>query len=58
MAKILQFIRKLRLPDCSICDRAVKLESEMIDQNRKIVHRDCYARIVRLKEITPPRSAS
>jgi hypothetical protein len=54
MAKILQFIRKLRLPKCSICNQPVELETAKTDEDGNLVHEDCYVRRVRLKEITPP----
>jgi hypothetical protein len=53
MAKILQFIRKLRLTKCSICNKPVTLETALIDQDGKAVHEDCYVRRLRLKQITP-----
>ena len=58
MPKFLQFIRKLRLPKCSICNKPVELETAKTDENGKAVHEDCYAARVRLKGITPPPKAS
>jgi hypothetical protein len=54
----LRFIRKLRLPKCSICDEPVELETAKTDEDGKPVHEDCYIRRTRLKEITPPPKAS
>src|ERR1700719_2232947 len=54
MAKILQFIRKLRLPKCSICNQPVELETAKTDEDGNLVHEDCYVRRARLKEIIPP----
>ena len=53
MAKILQFIRKLRLPKCSICNKPVTLETALIDRDGKPVHEDCYAAMLRLRQVTP-----
>jgi hypothetical protein len=54
----LRFIRKLRLPNCSICNEPVEVETAKTDENGKAVHEDCYVRVLRLKEITPPPKAS
>jgi hypothetical protein len=58
MAKILQFIHKLRLPKCSICNQPVELETAKMGEDGNLVHEDCYVRRARLKEITPPPKAS
>jgi hypothetical protein len=59
MPTFLRFIRKLRLPRCSICNEPVKLETAKTDEDGKAVHEDCYVgRIMRLKEIIPPPKAS
>ena len=58
MPKFLQFIRKLRLQKCSICDKPVELATAKTDEYGKLVHEDCYVRRVRLKESTPPPKAS
>jgi hypothetical protein len=56
--KFLRFIRKLRLPRCSICNERVELEMAKTDEDGKAVHEDCYVRRMRLREITPPPKAS
>ena len=59
MPTFLRFIRKLRLPRCSICNEPVELETAKTDEDGKAVHEDCYVgRMMRLKEITPPSKAS
>ena len=58
MRKFLEFIHKLRLPRCAICNKPVELETAKTDENGKAVHGDCYAARLRLKEITPPAKAS
>ncbi len=58
MPKFLRFIHILRLPHCAICNEPVELETSKTDENGKAVHEDCYARKIRLKEITPPPKAS
>ena len=57
MPKFLQFVRRLRLPKCNICNRAVELETAKTDESGKAVHEDCYVRILRLKAITPPKAS-
>jgi hypothetical protein len=56
--KFLQFIRKLRLPKCIICNEPVEIETAKTDEDGKLVHEDCYVRRMRLKEITAPPKAS
>jgi hypothetical protein len=56
--KFLRFIHNLRLPNCAICNDSVELETAKTDEDGKVVHEDCYARRMRLKEITPPPKAS
>ena len=56
MAKILQFIRKVRSPKCAICNKPVDLETALFDLDGKAVHGDCYVRMVRLRQITPKTS--
>ena len=59
MPKFLRFIRKPRLPNCSICNEQVELETANTDEDGKAVHEDCYVQeMMRLKEITPPTKAS
>ena len=58
MAKFLRFIRNLRLPHCSICNKPMEIETAKTDEDGKAVHEECYAARVRLKEITPPAKAS
>lgn len=58
VGKFLQFIRKLRLPKCRICNKPVEFEIAKTDENGKAVHEECYAARVRLKAITPPPKAS
>ena len=59
MPTFLRFIRKLRLPRCSICNEPVEVEAAKTDEDGQAVHEDCYVRrMVRLKEITPPSKAS
>ena len=53
MAKILQFIRKVRSPKCAICNKHVDLETALFDLDGKAVHGDCYIRMVRLRQIMP-----
>jgi hypothetical protein len=55
---LLRFIRNLRLPGCAICNEPVELESAKKNEDGKTVHEYCYARRIRLKEITPPTRAS
>jgi hypothetical protein len=55
---LLRFIRNLRLPKCAICNEPVELDTAKTDQYGKPVHEYCYARWIRLKEITPPTKAS
>jgi hypothetical protein len=57
MPKFLQFIHRVRLPKCNICNRAVELETAKTDESGKAVHEDCYVRILRLKAITPPKAS-
>jgi hypothetical protein len=56
--KFLRFFRRLRLPKCSICNKPIELETAKTDENGKAVHEECYVRVMRLKEITPPPKAS
>jgi hypothetical protein len=49
----LKFIRQWRLPNCSICNEPVELETAATDENGKAVHEDCYVIKMRLKEIRP-----
>jgi hypothetical protein len=56
--KFLRFIRTLRLPNCGICNEPVELETAKTDEDGNAVHEDCYVRMMRLKEITPPPKAS
>jgi hypothetical protein len=58
MPKLLQFFRRLRLPKCNICNRAVELEIAKTDENGKAVHEECYARIMWLKAVKPPPKGS
>ena len=59
MPQFLRFIRSLRLPNCSICNERVELETAKTDEDGKAVHEDCYVqRMIRLREITPPTKAS
>ena len=58
MRKFLQFIGKLRLPKCTICNKPVDLEVAKTDEYGKPVHEECYAARMRLKQITPPPKAS
>jgi hypothetical protein len=57
MPKFLQFVRRLRLPKCRICNKPVELETAKTDESGKAVHEDCYVRILRLKAITPPKAS-
>jgi hypothetical protein len=52
MAKILQFIPKVRSPKCAICNRPVDLETALFDIHGKAFHGDCYSRMIRLRQIT------
>jgi hypothetical protein len=49
----LKFIRQWRLPNCSICNQRVELETAATDGKGKAVHEDCYVIQMRLKEIRP-----
>jgi hypothetical protein len=51
--KFLQLFRKLRLPKCSICGTTDDLKTAKTDENGKAVHEDCYAAILRLRQVTP-----
>jgi hypothetical protein len=53
VGKVLQFIRKLRLPNCSICGKPVDIKTAKTDENGKAVHEGCYAAMLRLKQIRP-----
>jgi hypothetical protein len=56
MAKVLQFIRKLRSPKCAICNKPVDLDIAVTDQDGNIVHEMCHVLKMRLKEARePPR---
>jgi hypothetical protein len=49
MAKILQFPKP---PICSICNKFVDLTIALTDHGGKAFHGDCYARMIRLRQIT------
>jgi hypothetical protein len=56
MAKVLQFIRKLRSPKCAICNKPVDLDIAVTDEDGNIVHEICHVLKMRLKEARePPR---
>ena len=55
---ILGFIRKLRLPQCAICNEPVELKTAKTDEDGKTVHEDCHIQKMRLKKITQARKAS
>ena len=55
---ILGFIRKLRLPQCAICNEPVELNTAKTDEDGKTVHEDCHIQKMRLKKITQARKAS
>ena len=57
MPTFLRFIRKPPLPNCSICNEPVEVETAKTDENGKAVHEDCYVRVLRLKKITPPKAS-
>jgi hypothetical protein len=54
MPTFLRFIRKLRLPQCSIRNEPVELETAKTDEDGQAVHEECCISRMRLKEITPP----
>jgi hypothetical protein len=49
----LRFIRKPRLPNCSICNEPVEVEIAKTDENGKAVHEDSYVRLLRIKKSHP-----
>jgi hypothetical protein len=49
MAKVLQFPKP---PICSICNKFVDLTIALTDHGGKAFHGDCYARMIRLRQIT------
>jgi len=59
MSKVLQFIRKPRLPTCSICQKPVDLQIALIDRNGKAVHEECYVLKVRQEDAKkkPPKTS-
>jgi hypothetical protein len=48
MATFLEFIRDLRLPTCSICNRTVETETATTDDDGKAVHEECWSLNMRL----------
>jgi hypothetical protein len=54
MAKILQFIRKLLLPKCSICNKPVEVETAATDEDGNTVHEECYVLKVLQKDAQKP----
>jgi hypothetical protein len=49
MAKILQFPKS---PICNICNKPVEPKIAVTDHDGKAFHGDCYARMIRLRQIT------
>ena len=49
MARVLQFPKP---PICSICNKFVDLTIALTDHDGKAFHGDCYARMIRLRQIT------
>jgi hypothetical protein len=41
-----------RGPLCGICNQTVELDIAVTDQNGKPLHGDCYARMIRMRQIT------
>ena len=50
MAKVLQFFPKP--PICNICNKPLDPKIAVTDHDGKAFHGDCYARMIRLREIT------
>jgi hypothetical protein len=57
MAKILQFIHKLRPPKCAICNKPVDPLTATTDEDGNIVHEICHVLKMRLKEAREPPKA-
>jgi hypothetical protein len=56
MPTFLEFIRKLRLPTCSICNKTVETETATSDDDGKAVHEECWLFNMRLEQARkPPR---
>jgi hypothetical protein len=51
--KFLELFRKVRLPKCAICGTPVDIKSAKTDEKGKAVHEDCYAAMIRLRQVTP-----
>jgi len=49
MAKILQFPKP---PICNICNKPLNPKIAVTDHDGKAFHVDCYARMIRLRQIT------
>jgi hypothetical protein len=49
MARVLQFPKPLI---CSVCNKPVNLRIALTDHDGKAFHGDCYARMIRLRQIT------
>jgi hypothetical protein len=58
MSKILQFIRKPRLPTCSICNKPVDRHDALIDPDGKTVHEECYVLKLLQKDAKKPPKTS
>jgi hypothetical protein len=54
MAKFLKFIRKLRVPLCSICNKPVEVEAATIDENGNAIHEECWLLKMRLEQAQKP----
>ena len=54
MATFLEFIRKLRLPTCSICNKTVETETATTDDDGKAVHEECWLLNTRMEQAQKP----
>jgi hypothetical protein len=54
MAKFLKFIRKLRVPLCSICNKPVEVEAATIDEHGEAIHEECWLLKMRLEQAKKP----
>ena len=52
MHSIALFTPTVRLPNCSICNEPVELETSKTDENGKAIHEECYVVKVDEKKVT------
>jgi hypothetical protein len=51
------FTNSYKTMRCSICEKAVSIESAKADEYGRAIHEECYALKVRLKQATTPPAA-